>query len=106
MGEDVRIGFTGRPDNLIGEELKRVRDHTEPGRLVDVGGHSLGTSLITSAFDGDDTLQDRVNQTYLFNPAMSPLTENVTQEYVQKTLTMLKAPLLIFVRVKEKALGE
>lgn len=32
--------------------------------------------------------------------------KNVTQEYVQKTLTMLKAPLLIFVRVKEKALGE
>jgi hypothetical protein len=81
LGEDLRIGFTGRPDNLIGEELKRVLDHTEPGRLVDVGGHSLGTSLITSAFDGDDTLQDRVNQTYLFNPAMSPLTENVTQEY-------------------------
>ena len=26
-------------------------------------------------------MQDRVNQTYLFNPAMSPLTENVTQEY-------------------------
>jgi hypothetical protein len=24
---------------------------------------------------------DRVNQTYLYNPAMSPLTENVTQEY-------------------------
>ena len=32
--------------------------------------------------------------------------KNVTQEYVQKTLAMLKAPLLIFVREKEKALGE
>ena len=32
--------------------------------------------------------------------------KNVTQEYVQKTLAMLKAPLLIFVRVKEKVLGE
>ncbi len=57
LGEDVRIGFKGRPDNLIGEELKRVLDHTEPGRLVDVGAHSLGTSLVTEAFDEDDTLQ-------------------------------------------------
>ena len=82
LGEDARIGFLGRPENLVGEELRRVLDHTEPGQTVDVGGHSLGTSLILTAFDNDDTLQDRVHQTYLYNPAISPFTnKNVTQQY-------------------------
>ena len=82
LGEDARIGFDGSPHNLIGDELRKVLDHTEPGRAVDVGGHSLGTSLILTAFDGDDSLQDRVHQTYLYNPAISPLTDkNVTQKY-------------------------
>jgi hypothetical protein len=81
LGNDALIGVTGRPRNLIGEELKRVLDHTEPGRTVDVGGHSLGTSLILTAFDGDKSLQDRVHQTYLYNPAMSPFARNVTQQY-------------------------
>ena len=82
LGEDARIGVEGRPHNLVGEDLKRVLDHTEPGRTVDVGGHSLGTSLILTAFDEDRTLQDRVHQTYLYNPAMSPFAEeNVTQDF-------------------------
>ena len=57
-------------------------DHTEPGRMVDIGAHSLGTSLVLQAFDDDDTLQDRVHQTYLYNPAVSPFTtNNITQKF-------------------------
>ena len=82
LGEDVLIGIEGRPQNLVGAELRKVLDNTEPGRTVDVGGHSLGTSLILTAFADDDTLQDRVHQTYLYNPAMSPFSDkNVTQDY-------------------------
>ena len=82
LGEDALIGIEGRPQNLIGDEIKRVLDNTEPGQMVDIGGHSLGTSLILTAFDEDDSLQDRVHQTYLYNPAMSPFAkENVTQDY-------------------------
>jgi hypothetical protein len=83
LREDMDIGIHGRPDNLIGSELKRILDNTEPGRTVDVGGHSLGTSLILTAFDNDDQLQNRVHQTYLYNPAVSPISteENVTQKY-------------------------
>ena len=82
LGEDALIGIEGRPQNLIGDEIKRVLDNTEPGRTVDIGGHSLGTSLILTAFANDDSLQDRVHQTYLYNPAMSPFAkENVTQDY-------------------------
>ena len=81
LSEDLGIAAYGRPHNLVGEEIRNVMDHTEPGRTIDVGGHSLGTSLILTAYDNDDTLQDRVHQTYLYNPAVSPLTTNVTQEY-------------------------
>ena len=82
LKEDAIIGLDGRPNNLIGDELKRVLDNTEPGRTVDVGAHSLGTSLVLTAFDNDDTLQSRVHQTYLYNPAMSPFAEeNVTQDF-------------------------
>ena len=82
LGQDLAIGVQGRPQNLIGAELKHVLDNTEPGRTVDVGGHSLGTSLILTAFDNDDSLQNRVHQTYLYNPAISPFTnKNVTQNY-------------------------
>ena len=85
LGQDALIGWKGRPMNLIGDEMKRVLDNTEPGKTVDVGGHSLGTSLVLSAFDNDETLQRRVHQTYLYNPAYSPFNsaENITGEYDQ-----------------------
>ena len=83
LGEDAWIGATGRPRNLVGEDLKRVLDNTEPGRHVDVGGHSLGTSLILTAYDNDSDLQDRVHNTHLYNPAYSPLptARNVTADF-------------------------
>jgi hypothetical protein len=81
IGQDAQIGVRGSPSNLIGQEVKRVLDNTEPGRTVDVGGHSLGTSLILTAYENDVGLQDRVHETFLYNPAMSPLVENVTQRY-------------------------
>ena len=69
MGEDAWIGVAGRPRNLVGEDLKRVLDNTRPGQHVDVGGHSLGTSLILTAYDNDENLQDRVHNTHLYNRA-------------------------------------
>ena len=81
VGEDLLVGVSGRPSNLVGDELKRVLDHTEPGRHVDVGGHSLGTGLILTAYSNDPTLQDRVHQSYLYNPTYSPVAHNITSDY-------------------------
>ena len=83
LGEDAWIGVAGRPRNLVGEDLKRVLDNTKPGQHVDVGGHSLGTSLILTAYDNDENLQDRVHNTHLYNPAYSPLptARNVTADF-------------------------
>ena len=81
--QDVRIGLSGGSANLIGDELKRVLDHTEPGRHVDVGGHSLGTNLILTAYDHDDSLQNRVHETYLYNPTYTPtpFVKNITEKF-------------------------
>ena len=82
IGEDVKIAMEGETDNLIGDELRRILDHTTPDKTVDLGAHSLGTSLALTAFQGDDTLQSRIHQTYLYNPAFSPMAEeNVADKY-------------------------
>lgn len=83
FGEDLKITGQGEPDNLIGDELRRILDHTEPDKTIDLGAHSLGTSLALTAFQNDDTLQDRIHQSYLFNPAFSPFSKegNITDKY-------------------------
>ena len=72
LKEDWQIAQSGTSDNLIGGELKKILNHTKPDKVVDLGAHSLGTSLAFTAFQSDDTLQDRIHQTYAYNPAFSP----------------------------------
>ena len=81
LAEDVKIGMQGEPDNLIGDDLRNILDNTAPDKTVDLGAHSLGTSLALTAYQNDDTLQDRIHQSYLYNPAFTPFAENVTAKY-------------------------
>ena len=82
LRHDAEIVQRGAPQNVIGEELRTILDNTKPDKVVDLGAHSLGTSLALTAFQADDTLQDRIHQTYLYNPAWSPFAqENVTDKY-------------------------
>lgn len=81
LGEDMKIALRGEPDNLIGEELRRILDHTAPDKTVDLGAHSLGTSLALTAFENDDTLQDRIHNSYLYNPAYTPFHASITGKY-------------------------
>ena len=82
LKEDWQIAQSGTSDNLIGGELRKILNHTKPDKVVDLGAHSLGTSLAFTAFQSDDTLQDRIHQTYAYNPAFSPFAEeNVSDKY-------------------------
>ena len=81
IGEDLKITAMGAPDNLIGGELRKILDNTRPDKTVDLGAHSLGTSLALTAFQHDDTLQDRIHQSYLYNPAYTPFHSNVTDAF-------------------------
>ena len=81
IGEDLKIALQGEPDNLIGDELQNIADHTAPDKTLDVGAHSLGTSLVLTAFENNKELQDRVHQSYLYNPAYTPFAQSVTGRY-------------------------
>ena len=82
LGHDAGLAVGMDPANLVGKELQRILDNTRPGTIVDIGGHSLGTSLIAKAYDENSDLQDRIRQTFLFNPVFSPLAHsNVTDKY-------------------------
>ena len=60
LKEDWQIAQSGTSDNLIGGELKKILNHTKPDKVVDLGAHSLGTSLAFTAFQSDDSLQSGV----------------------------------------------
>ena len=81
LGEDLRIAALGDPRDLVSAELRNILDHTKPGTQIDVGAHSLGTSLTLVAYENDNTLQDRVHLTHLFNPAYTPLAEGSTDRF-------------------------
>ena len=83
LKEDAALAVGMDPTNRIGEELQRILDNTKPGTVVDIGGHSLGTSLIGKAFDENPELQDRIHQTFFYNPVFSPfaLTGNALDKF-------------------------
>ena len=84
LGHDAGLAVGLNPSNIVGDELQRVLDNTAPGVVVDVGGHSLGTSLIAKAYDDNGELQDRIRQTFMYNPVFSPIApRNVTDKYEQ-----------------------
>ena len=73
LGYDAEIAAFGRiQHDVIGAQLRRILDSTSPGVTVDVGGHSLGTGLILRSYKENSALQDRIQQTYLYNPAYNP----------------------------------
>jgi len=79
--EDAWIAATGKPDNLIGEDLRKILDNTAPDKTVDLGAHSLGTSLALTAYEADPTLQNRIHESYMYSPAFTPFTGNITDKY-------------------------
>ena len=84
LGHDAGLAVGLDPSNIVGDELQRVLDHTNPGTVIDVGSHSLGTALVAKAYDDNGELQDRIRQTFMYNPVFSPLApRNVTDKFEQ-----------------------
>ena len=69
---DAHIAVRGTTSDVVGPELQHILDDTEPNKIVDVGGHSLGTVLILQAYAKNKDLQARVHLTRLYNPAYNP----------------------------------
>ena len=76
LGEDLLILAHGTPTDILSKELRRVFDSLPGTTSIDVASHSLGTALVLRAYERDGDLQQRVQQTYCYNPTMSPLSSN------------------------------
>ena len=68
---------------MVSRDLQRVLASVPADKVVDAAAHSLGTALLTVAFDRNPDMFDRIRQSYVYNPAMSPLAvgKNVTEKF-------------------------
>ena len=86
--QDISIMMAGRVPFVkeVAEEMQRILKDVDPDVIVDAGGHSLGTTLLLQAYDTPG-IKDRIRQTFLYNPAASPIAEvgtgagNITEKY-------------------------
>ena len=81
LGQDVLVGLTGHSTNRIGDELRQILAATPSESIVDLAAHSLGTSFALEAFNADRASFQRVHETYLYNPAYSPLLRGTSDAY-------------------------
>jgi len=79
--DDAGILLTGKSRNLIQTDLKRAVDKYADAGTVEVAGHSLGTTLVSEALQGDSTILDKIDRVDFFNPATSPLTKAVVSDF-------------------------
>jgi hypothetical protein len=85
IGQDLLIAATNQHIGSVADEFRKIVAHVPADKIIDVASHSLGTSLTLSSFEEDPDLYKRVNQTYLYNPAASPVAQGtpVTEKYLQ-----------------------
>ena len=82
IGEDVLVGLTGRSTDVIGKDLLQILAATPENTVVDLASHSLGTSLALQAYK-NKLIYNAIHETYLYNPAYSPLLKGSTNAYEQ-----------------------
>ena len=85
IGEDVLVGITGRNTNVIGEELLQILAATPKEVVVDLAAHSLGTSLALQAYVSNSFVHDAIHETYLYNPAYSPIMRGNAEKFERDT---------------------
>jgi len=81
ISEDILIGLTGSPTDLIGRQLLDILAATPESMVVDLASHSLGSSLALQAFSKNSIIKNRIHETYMFDPAYSPIARGVSESY-------------------------
>ena len=85
IGQDLLVGLTGRSTNLIGDELLQILAATPKDVVVDLAAHSLGVSLALQAYVESDLTYKHVHETYLYNPAWSPIMRGSVDHFERDT---------------------
>ena len=81
IGQDILVGLTGHSTDRIGAELRQILDATPEDSIVDLAAHSLGSSLALEAYNSNREIYNRVHETYLYNPAYSPILRGAADQY-------------------------
>lgn len=87
--QDAEIAVTGTvpgQDEVV-PEIQRMLHDLSPDVIVDAGAHSLGTTLLLRAFEQEPSLKKRIRQSFIYNPASSPLPNlvgghNTTEDFI------------------------
>ena len=54
-------------------EIQHILRDLSPDVMVDAGAHSLGTTLLLKAYEQEPSIKRRIRQSFIYNPASSPL---------------------------------
>ena len=82
---DADEGLTGKSTNLIGNELLQILAATPKDVVVDLAAHSLGVSLSLQAYLESELTYKHVHETYLYNPAWSPIMRGSVDHFERDT---------------------
>ena len=83
LDDDMRIAFTGKAENRIGADLRRVCKQFGNNGDIEVAAHSLGTTLLAEALKNDQYVDENIDKLAFFNPASSPIVKSVVNEEAQ-----------------------
>ena len=81
LAQDALIGLIGTSTNAVGQEMLSILAATPESVVVDLAAHSLGTSLALASYGGSKRSYDRIHESYLYNPAYSPLVRGTADAY-------------------------
>ena len=81
LARDALLGLTGAlPGSGLEREFLSILAGTDQATVVDVAGHSLGAALALQAYR-NRTVYDAVHETYLYNPAYSPVMRGLSDAF-------------------------
>ena len=81
IAQDALIALIGTSTDAVGSQLLSILAATPESVVVDLAAHSLGTSLALAAYGGSGSTFDRIHESYLYNPAYSPLVRGTADAY-------------------------
>ncbi len=71
---EILVSGTVPGQSEIVPEIQRILRDMSPDVTVDAGAHSLGTTLLLKAYEQEPAIKKRIRQSFIYNPASTPLT--------------------------------
>ena len=71
---EILVSGTVPGQSEIVPQIQRILRDLSPDVTVDAGAHSLGTTLLLKAYEQEPSIKRRIRQSFIYNPASSPLT--------------------------------